>query len=60
MKFAKKLIEKGFSTSQIDEVVCKLESAGLVEDEKYAQMWVENRNSLHPRSQRMMRLDITS
>jgi regulatory protein len=53
-----KLIEKGFSTSQIDEVVCKLESAGLVEDEKYAQMWVENRNSLHPRSQRMMRLEL--
>lgn len=53
-----KLNEKGFSTSQIDETLIKLERAGLVEDEKYAQLWVENRNSFHPRSQRLMRLEL--
>jgi regulatory protein len=53
-----KLNEKGFSDSQIDEVLLKLQRAGLVEDGKYAQLWVENRNSFHPRSQRLMRMEL--
>jgi len=53
-----KLNEKGFSASQIDETLIKLERAGLVEDGKYAQLWVENRNSFHPRSQRLMRFEL--
>jgi len=53
-----KLIEKGFSSSLIEEVLFRLEGAGLVEDAKFARLWVENRNSFHPRSQRLMRLEL--
>ena len=53
-----KLVEKGFSSSQIDAVLAKLQKAGFIEDEKYAEMWVENRNSFHPRSQRLVRLEL--
>ncbi|MHC1740755.1 MAG: regulatory protein RecX [Anaerolineaceae bacterium] len=53
-----KLTIKGFSSSQIDEVLLKLERAGLVEDERFAKLWVENRNSFHPRSRRLIRLEL--
>lgn len=53
-----KLIEKGYSDSQVSEVVDKLKLSGLIEDDEYARMWVENRNSYHPRSQRLMRLEL--
>jgi regulatory protein len=53
-----KLVEKGYSSSQVEEVLIKLQHAGLIEDQKYAQMWVENRNSFHPRSQRLIRLEL--
>jgi regulatory protein len=53
-----KLIEKGFSDSQISAVIDKLKIAGLIEDEEFARLWVENRNSYHPRSQRLMRLEL--
>ena len=57
-EISQRLTEKGFSSSQIEGVLLRLERAGLVEDAKYAQMWVENRNSFHPRSQRLMRLEL--
>jgi regulatory protein len=57
-EISQKLSEKGYSTDQIQTVVDRLERAGLVEDARYAQMWVENRNEFHPRSQRLMRLEM--
>jgi regulatory protein len=53
-----KLNEKGFSSEQIDNVLDKLEHAGLIQDGKFAEMWVENRNAFHPRSQRLIRLEL--
>jgi regulatory protein len=53
-----KLYEKGFSSEQIDEVLLKLSRAGLLEDGKFAEMWVENRNTLHPRSRRLIRFEL--
>lgn len=53
-----KLIEKGFSDSQVKAVIDKLKAARLIEDEEYAKMWVDNRNTYHPRSQRLMRMEL--
>jgi regulatory protein len=53
-----KLNEKGFSSTQIDFVLEKLEHAGLIEDGRFAEMWVENRNTFHTRSQRLIRLEL--
>jgi regulatory protein len=57
-EISRKLTEKGYSSDQIQAVIDRLERSGLVEDARYAQMWVENRNEFHPRSQRLMRLEM--
>ena len=53
-----KLIEKGFSSNRVEEVVDRLTQAGLVEDGHYALLWVENRNTYHPRSRRLIRMEL--
>jgi regulatory protein len=53
-----KLIEKGFSSTRVEEVVDRLTQAGLVEDGQYALLWVENRNTYHPRSRRLIRMEL--
>jgi len=54
----RKLIEKNFSTEQVDQVVRKLKQANLIHDGSFARAWVENRNNSHPRSQRLMRYEL--
>jgi len=53
-----KLVEKGFEDTQAQSVIARLAEAGLVEDREFARMWVENRNQSHPRSQRLMKLEL--
>jgi regulatory protein len=57
-EISQKLTEKGYSEPQIEQITQKLTDSGLVEDMRYAQSWVENRNEFHPRSQRLMRLEM--
>lgn len=57
-EISQKLKEKGYDSDQIDPVIERLENAGLVEDARYAQMWVENRNEFHPRSQRLIQMEM--
>jgi regulatory protein len=52
------LIKKEISESVIDLVLDKLRNAGLVNDQRFAQMWVENRSEFHPRSPRMMAMEL--
>ena len=53
-----RLQKYGFTTDQIDITLQKLREGGLVADRRFAQMWIENRNEFHPRSQRLMRLEL--
>ncbi len=53
-----KLIEKGYTTAQIDLTVEKLRESNLVQDATFARMWVENRNQLHPRSRRLISYEL--
>lgn len=53
-----RLTQKEFSTLEIDQVVLRLKRANLVQDEKFAKMWIENRNDFHPRSQRLIRYEL--
>ena len=54
----KKLIEKGFTSTQVDNALKRLQEADLVEDGQFARMWVENRNEFHPRSQQLIQLEL--
>lgn len=54
----RKMTEKNFTADQVDNVVQKLKRANLIHDESFARDWIENRNLLHPRSKRLMRLEL--
>jgi regulatory protein len=44
----------------IDDVVGRLERAGLVNDERFAQNWIENRSEFRPRSRRALAFELRS
>ena len=54
----RRLSEKGFSDEEIDKVLVRLRSNGLVADEQFARSWVESRSASHPRSRRLMAMEL--
>jgi regulatory protein len=42
----------------IDEVLKRLQETGLLNDQQFAQTWVENRNTFRPRSRRALSLEL--
>jgi len=42
----------------IDEVLARLQETNLLNDQKFAQMWVENRSTFRPRSRRALALEL--
>lgn len=57
-EISQKLIDKGYLEDQVASVLQRLENAGLVEDARFAEMWVENRNEFHPRSRRLIKMEL--
>lgn len=53
-----KLKQKGFEPGQIEQVVERLTSSHLIQDDKFAASWVESRNQFRPSSQRVMRYEL--
>jgi regulatory protein len=56
----RKLHQKGFEPGQIEQVMERLESAHLIQDEKFAASWVESRNQFRPRSKRVLQYELRS
>ena len=54
----RKLSEKGFSDLDIEKALERLRSNGLVADERFAHSWVESRSASHPRSRRLMAMEL--
>jgi regulatory protein len=55
----RKYMEKQkYSTHIIDTILDKLIQADLINDQRFAQMWVENRNEFRPRSQRALTFEL--
>jgi regulatory protein len=52
------LEQRGVTESQTETIVKRLEGAGLVDDEAFAQFWVENRERFRPRSPRALRYEL--
>jgi regulatory protein len=42
----------------VDEVIDRLRRAGLINDERFAQNWIENRNEFRPRSRRALTYEL--
>lgn len=49
-----KLLEAGIEETMINETLSKLQESGLLNDERYAQEWVEERQQFKPRSRRAL------
>jgi regulatory protein len=54
----KRLQDKEFSPETIDSVLARLKDTKLLDDESFAQYWVENREQFEPRSARALRFEL--
>lgn len=52
------LLKRGTPDGVIDEVIERLVSAHLVDDERFARLWVENRSEFRPRSRRALTYEL--
>lgn len=57
-EISSKLVEGGFTADQSEMVLQRLQDSGLIADEKYARQWVENRNQMHPRSRKLIAIEL--
>jgi len=55
-----KLSKKGFDEEKIEGVVEKLRESKVIQDNRFAESWVENRNEFHPRSRRLIMYELKS
>ena len=54
----KKLVNSGYGDGVIQSVVAELTEKQYIDDAQYAEQWLETRVSSHPRSQRLMALEL--
>lgn len=52
------LQRKDAAPEQSDPIIKRLEKVGLIDDEKFAKTWVDNRRLLKPTSRRKLRLEL--
>lgn len=54
----RRLEKKAVSPLMIEQVLERLQHNGLVDDPRFAQDWIENRNEFRPRSRRVLALEL--
>jgi regulatory protein len=54
----RKLVERGYSEEQVQAILERLRRAGLVGDDQFAQVWVDNRSTFRPRGRRLVALEL--
>ncbi len=52
------LEKRGLSDELVEGTVNRLQQAGLVDDQKFAQTWIENRSTFRPRSKSALRMEL--
>jgi regulatory protein len=52
------LAQHKVSDEIITQVIARLRRSGLVDDQRFAQAWVENRSEFHPRSRRALAVEL--
>jgi regulatory protein len=57
-ELVQRLMRKGYELQNIDIVIERLTAAGLLDDEKFAQNWVTDRSEFHPRSKRLLSVEM--
>src|SRR5512133_247869 len=54
----KKLFDKGFSETVIEQTLERLRRGGLLDDTQFAQAWVENQTNFRPRGRRALAFEL--
>lgn len=54
----RKLSEKGFNEAIINDTINRLKDTGLLGDEQFARVWVDNRVTFRPRSHRALAMEL--
>uniref|UniRef100_A0A7C4PKA6 Regulatory protein RecX n=1 Tax=Anaerolinea thermolimosa TaxID=229919 RepID=A0A7C4PKA6_9CHLR len=54
----KGLLSRGYSGEDCARVINRLKQAGLLGDHQFAHQWVENRAELHPRSRKLVAVEL--
>ena len=52
------LTKRGIPEALVNETVNRLQHAGLINDQEFARVWVENRNIFQPRSKSALRMEL--
>ena len=52
------LEKAGFSEKDIDTTINRLMRAGMIGDERFSKLWLENRAAAHPRSHRLLAFEL--
>lgn len=52
------LLKNGYEERRIDSTITELKNSHLLDDQEFSNNWVENRSSIHPRSQRLIALEL--
>ncbi len=55
---SKRLQKDGYDEKLIEEAISRLSDSGLLNDQSFAEQWVEERQSLKPRSRRALRQEL--
>ncbi|MEN6482228.1 MAG: regulatory protein RecX [Anaerolineaceae bacterium] len=55
---SKKLSGLGYDDNEIEIVINRLREIGVLSDDRFAQMWIENRTTFRPRSQKMLKMEL--
>jgi regulatory protein len=53
-----RLLRKGFDNETIDAALAKLSDVGYLNDERFAELWIENRLAHRPRGKRMLEQEL--
>ena len=53
-----RLLQKGFPREQVEPIINKLIANGMLNDQEYAESYARDRAAMHPRSQRLITLEL--
>lgn len=58
MEVRKNLLKGNIDPVVIEDVITRLHESGLVNDEQFTQIWIDNRNRLRPRGRRLLNIEL--
>ncbi len=53
-----RLLKQDFNETIIDAAIARLKEQGFLGDQQFASLWIENRSTFRPRSQRMLAMEL--